>query len=114
MDWSLYPGTWQEDFKEGNAYNFHAIVRYTRTDGTMQSPLKAENSATEGLYMVFPLEGGDGLITGIDEVAGDAQVIGVTYVNVMGMQSLKPWPGINIVVTRYSNGTTQVRKELHR
>jgi hypothetical protein len=114
VDWSLYPGTWQEDFKEGKAYNFHAIVRYTRTDGTMQSPLKAENSATEGLYMVFPLEGGDGLITGIDEVAGDAQVIGVTYVNVMGMQSLKPWPGINIVVTRYSNGTTQVRKELHR
>lgn len=114
VDWSLYPYNWQEDFKEGNAYNFHAIVRYTRTDGAMQSPLKAENSATEGLYMVFPLEGGAGLITGIDEVAGDAQVIGVTYVNVMGMQSLKPWPGINIVVTRYSNGTTQVRKELHR
>ena len=114
VDWSLYPGTWQEDFKEGKAYNFHAIVRYTRTDGTMQSPLKAENSATEGLYMVFPLEGGADLITGIDEVAGDAQMIGVTYVNVMGMQSLKPWPGINIVVTRYSNGTTQVRKELHR
>lgn len=111
VDWSLYPGTWQEDFEEGKAYNFHAIVHYT---GTMQSPLQAENSATEGLYMVFPLEGGAGLITGIDEVAGDAQVIGVTYVNVMGMQSLKPWPGINIVVTRYSNGTTQVRKELHR
>lgn len=114
VDWSLYPYNWQEDFKEGNAYNFHAIVRYTRTDGTMQSPPKAENSATEGLYMVFPLEGGAGLITGIDEVAEDAQVIGVTYVNVMGMQNLKPWPGINIVVTRYSNGTTQVRKELHR
>ena len=34
----------------------------------------------------------------------------VTYVNALGMQSDKPFDGVNIVITRYSNGTVSTTK----
>ncbi len=71
VDWSLYPGNWEQDFIKGNAYNFHAIVRHLDANGSMIG-LKADDenpNVVEGRYMVLPLEGGDGLITGIDAVA---------------------------------------------
>ena len=38
------------------------------------------------------------------------EVVSTTYVNVQGMQSDQPFDGINIVVTRYSDGTTTTMK----
>ena len=102
VDWSLYPGTWDEDFVVDHAYSFHAIVRYV--EGT-------KAGAVEGNYMVFPLEGGD-IVTGISNISSDAQVAGVTYVNMLGYESTTPFKGINLVVTHYTNGTTRVSKEL--
>lgn len=102
VDWSLYPGTWDEDFVVNHAYSFHAIVRYV--EGT-------KAGAVEGNYMVFPLEGGD-IVTGISNISSDAQVAGVTYVNMLGYESTTPFKGINLVVTHYTNGTTRVSKEL--
>ncbi|MBQ3324745.1 MAG: hypothetical protein IJG81_07880 [Muribaculaceae bacterium] len=102
VDWSLYPGTWDEDFVVNHAYSFHAIVRYV--EGT-------KAGAVEGNYMVFPLEGGD-IVTGISNITSDAQVAGVTYVNMLGYESTTPFKGINLVVTHYTNGTTRVSKEL--
>lgn len=101
VDWSLFPGNW-EDFIVNNAYSFHAIVRYV--EGT-------KAGAVEGNYMVFPLEGGD-IVTGISNISSDAQVAGVTYVNMLGYESTTPFKGINLVVTHYTNGTTRVSKEL--
>ena len=102
VDWSLYPGTWDEDFVVNHAYSFHAIVRYV--EGT-------KAGAVEGNYMVFPLEGGD-IVTGISNISSDVQVAGVTYVNMLGYESTTPFKGINLVVTHYTNGTTRVSKEL--
>ena len=102
VDWSLYPGNWEQDFIIDNAYSFHAIVRYV--EGT-------KAGAVEGNYMVFPLEGGD-IVTGISNITSDAQVAGVTYVNMLGYESTTPFKGINLVVTHYTNGTTRVSKEL--
>ena len=34
----------------------------------------------------------------------------VTYVNAQGMQSSKPFDGVNLVVTRYTDGTTSTTK----
>lgn len=102
-DRSLYPGVWEQDFKIGKAYNFHAIVRYVAS---------SKDDPVEGNYMVFPLEGGAGIITGISNIASDAQVAGVTYVNMLGYESTTPFKGINLVVTHYTNGTTRVSKEL--
>lgn len=117
VDWSLYPGNWEQDFIKGNAYNFHAIVRHLDSNGSMIG-LKADDenpNVVEGRYMVLPLEGGDGLITGIDAVAAaDSELLSVSYVNMLGMESTTPYAGLNIVVKRYSNGNLVVTKEFIR
>ncbi len=121
VDWSLYPGNYLEDFFEGNTYNFHAIVRYTKPhhvaieDGEEPSGAprrEGEEEVREGDYMVFPLEGGEGAMTAINEVTSDCFPVEVTYVNMMGMTSTTPFEGLNIVVTRYSNGSSLVTKEM--
>ncbi len=48
--------------------------------------------------------------TSVFEIAYHGEVVGQTYYNVQGMESDKPFEGINIVVTRYSDGTTSVTK----
>lgn len=48
--------------------------------------------------------------TGISTIDGSAQVESVRYINVAGMESDKPFAGMNIVVTRYNNGTTTITK----
>ena len=50
--------------------------------------------------------------TFIYEYVGNAEVVGVTYFNAQGMQSDKPFDGVNIVVTKYSDGTTTTTKVL--
>lgn len=121
VDWSLYPGNYLTDFIKGNTYNFHAIVRYTKPhhvaieDGEEPSGAprrEGEEEVREGDYMVFPLEGGDEVATAINEVTSDCFPVEVTYVNMMGMTSTTPFEGLNIVVTRYSNGSSLVTKEM--
>jgi hypothetical protein len=52
------------------------------------------------------------VITGIGAVKIDVnrEVVGVTYVNPVGQMSSTPWQGVNIVVTRYSDGSTTTKK----
>jgi hypothetical protein len=48
--------------------------------------------------------------TSIPSVIVDRQVTSVTYYNMMGQQDDKPFEGVNIVVTRYNDGTTTTAK----
>lgn len=113
VDWSLYPGNPAADFIAGNTYDFHAIVRWVSNGGsTSAAPRRAEGVPSEGRYMVFPLEGGDGLVTAVTAPRAEVHPVGVTYVNVMGMMSSKPFPGLNIEVTHYSDGTTSSEKRM--
>ena len=48
--------------------------------------------------------------TGIDQPVVEKQVLSHTYYNLAGMASNKPFDGMNIVVTRYSDGTTSATK----
>lgn len=52
------------------------------------------------------------IVTAVGSTFADRQVINVTYVNAMGMQSSEPFDGLNIVVTRYSDGTVSTVKVL--
>ena len=52
------------------------------------------------------------IVTGLDTVKAQREVTGVTYVNPVGQMSSTPWSGINIVVTRYSDGSTTTKKVL--
>ena len=47
-----------------------------------------------------------------DLTQSNGEVVSVTYYNLQGVQSSRPFNGINIVVTRYSNGTTSTTKIL--
>ena len=48
--------------------------------------------------------------TVVHEIVVNGEVESQIFYNVQGMQSDKPFPGINIVVTRYSNGATTTTK----
>ncbi len=61
---------------------------------------------------LYKMKKGSTIITGIDTVKMDVncEVVGVTYVNPVGQMSSTPWQGVNIVVTRYSDGSTTTQK----
>ena len=103
VDWSLYPGNVDNDFVVGSTYNFHAIVRYTPSRNR-------DGSVGEGGYTIYPFEGGSDAVTAIVENWADVYPVEVKYVNVIGQTSDKPFDGLNIVVTRYSNGTISTLK----
>ena len=48
--------------------------------------------------------------TGVEKIDNAAQVVGVDYYNLAGMRSSKPFNGMNIVVTRYSDGSKTTTK----
>lgn len=51
-----------------------------------------------------------GVVTGIDTVSTDKQVANVTYYNPTGIANATPFDGINIKVTKYTDGTTSATK----
>ena len=54
---------------------------------------------------------GNGIPTGVNELFGfGKQVVDVQYVNALGMQSREPFDGLNIVVTRYNDGSITTTK----
>ena len=54
----------------------------------------------------------DNIITGILDVKGEKQVAGVKYYNLAGIESDEPFSGVNIIVTRYTDGSTSTSKVL--
>lgn len=57
---------------------------------------------------------GMGVITGIDELPmGTKMVRSMEYYNIAGAMSEKPFDGVNIVVARYTDGTTSTYKVIY-
>ena len=59
------------------------------------------------------IEGGDNIITAIEELSdanANRQVQQVTYYNAVGQSSSKPFSGVNIVVKEYSDGSKSSSK----
>lgn len=52
----------------------------------------------------------DGDPSAVENVATTKTVAGISYVNLAGMQSATPFNGVNLVVTRYSDGTVSTTK----
>ncbi len=73
-------------------------------------------AATNDGYVVYPLQinkvttENNGVITAIDNLQAGKTVTRVVYYNLMGVESDKPHPGINIVETRYSDGSRSTVK----
>lgn len=121
------------DLVRDKLYQFKGIVRLIDEEAAAtgtNAPRRAGESANEdnvnpkpdnvtsSRYIVSPLnlraDGKDNLITGVKDLTdGNAamkQVESIQYVDVTGKVSSRPFYGVNIVVTRYADGTTSTRK----
>ena len=96
--------------------NFKVRMYYLVNNVTNRAPRRANSETTSptGNYYVMeynvPYSFDTSVITGVEGIAADRQVVDVTYVNTVGIPSQQPWSGVNIVVTRYSDGTTSTVK----
>ena len=61
-------------------------------------------------YIVENTGNGSEIGTFINEFLAGKTIVGQTYVNAQGMKSSKPFEGLNIVITRYSDGTMSTTK----
>ena len=100
-------------------YSFDAVVRknpnYTNpANGAPRriQPGTGDFEQTPG-YIVYPIisnhENPEGVV-GVKEILGNKTIESVHYYNMMGMESKTPFEGINIVVTRYTDGSTSTIK----
>ena len=56
--------------------------------------------------------GSPAITTGVIEIAGGARVQSVKYVSLSGQMSDRPFTGVNVVVTTYSDGTVRTVKAM--
>ncbi len=98
-------------------YKFHIAVNRTSEAayGYSRRPAfgsSASGSAVDNAFMIYPLDltASGSVVTAVDEVAAGKTVASVRYCNVMGIESDKPFDGVNIVVTRYTDGTVTAVK----
>lgn len=99
---------------DGSMYEFDALVKETAP--TKVAPRKIGYDSTvepKAKYVVYPLnlEAGN-VSTGVNDVNGTKEVKGVSYFNMMGVESVQPFEGVNIVVTTYTDGTQSATKVL--
>lgn len=90
-------------------------VYYYKADATQsgQKALRDGSEAPADGYGYGEGNGSDeGIPTAVSSIYTDRQVVDVKYVNTIGMQSDKPFDGVNIVVTRYSDGSITTTKVL--
>lgn len=104
----------EQSDKGQNVYTFPAlIVKNTATSASAPrraaiTPDRRELSTT---YTVYPLSLSAGsVVTGVSTVDQAKTVSSVVYYNLQGMASPTPHAGLNVVVTRYTDGSTQVAK----
>jgi len=97
------------------AYTFHVgIARSAFDSGTASSLRSPKPTAPDGSYMVYPfdLPNNPQVPTSIEEFVALKRIESVRYYNMMGIESPTPYQGINIVVTRYSDGSISTVKIL--
>ncbi len=70
---------------------------------------RAQGDATTS-WLVFPLELTNQPVTAIDSLQSGKTIVKVVYYNLMGVESAVPHNGVNIVETRYSDGTRATTK----
>ena len=123
-DWSEMYGDVSETLLTGASYLFHvAVMRddfsygHRNVNATSTFNAGTPKPGAFSAMTVYPLDimtSPEPDPTGIEEVVDTTgkTVVGVSYFNVMGQMSDKPFDGINIIVTRYSDGSRSTVKVL--
>ena len=93
----------------GNVYSFEALVKEVAvptTDAKSTSDASAK-------FVVYPLNlEANKVATSVNDVNSAKEVKGVSYFNMMGVESAQPFDGVNIMVTTYTDGTSSAAKVL--
>ena len=96
---------------------FHAAIVAKPTGGRRADAVGADEAMNmSDRFVIYPLDfasTSSNVVTGVQELKGAMKAVeSVRYYNMMGMESKKPFEGINIVVTRYTDGSTSTTKIL--
>lgn len=104
----------EQSDKGQNVYTFPAlIVKNTATSASAprRAAITPDTRELSTTYTVYPLSLSAGsVVTGVSTVDQAKTVSSVVYYNLQGMASPTPHAGLNVVVTRYTDGSTQVAK----
>lgn len=104
------------------AYTFHAIIRVNESAGNVQAPARMRSSVDgkdptkmelDNKYVVYPLDlvvDQTHIVTAVQTVTVGKAVQSVTYCDLAGRMSRRPLQGVNIIVTRYTDGTVTTSK----
>lgn len=104
------------ELKDGNVYSFEALVKEMAvpTTDAKSAPRKVAYDSTvtpSTKFVVYPLNlDADKVATGVNDVNSAKEVKGVSYFNMMGVESAQPFDGVNIMVTTYTDGTSSATK----
>lgn len=102
----------------GDMYSFEALVKEMAvpTTDAKSAPRKVAYDSTvtpSTKFVVYPLDLDDTKVaTGVNDVNSAKEVKGVSYFNMMGVESAQPFDGVNIMVTTYTDGTSSATKVL--
>ncbi len=102
----------------GDMYSFEALVKEVAvaTTDAKSAPRKTANDSTVApstKFVVYPLDlDANKVATGVNDVNSAKEVKGVSYFNMMGVESAQPFDGVNIMVTTYTDGTSSATKVL--
>lgn len=117
----------EEAFQPNTPYLFHIAILHAYNTHAYPPPIPVKGAnapiastlGPNSIYRVFPLDmtKPSDSTTGVDEAVinrNDAayEIVDITYYNVMGMSSNRPFNGVNIVVTTYSDGHKTSKKVL--
>ncbi len=99
--------------QDEHIYKFKAIVQ--RSDKDNYGPKNVTTPATGiTLYPVDLDPVSSEIPTAINTIKANGEVVGVEYVNSLGVVSKTPFQGVNIIVTRYSDGATTTVKKVFK
>ncbi|MBQ9466210.1 MAG: hypothetical protein IJU62_04455 [Muribaculaceae bacterium] len=97
----------------GSEYTIEAAITLTEAWDAEQSagaPRRVSPTSDDALKNITLSLVGEPVSTAVNDIAVDADVVSVKYVNVAGQVSAQPFDGINVVVTTYVDGTTKAVK----
>lgn len=98
---------------DGEVYSFEALVKEVATTNAKSAPAYDATVTPSTKYVVYPLNlDADKVATGVNDVNSAKEVKGVSYFNMMGVESAQPFDGVNIMVTTYTDGTSSAAKVL--
>lgn len=103
---------------DGDMYSFEALVKEVAvaTTDAKSAPRKVDYDSTvapSAKFVVYPLDlDANKVATGVNDVNSAKEVKGVSYFNMMGVESAQPFDGVNIMVTTYTDGTSSAAKVL--